>query len=556
MNLSDQLGQFAAMCFEADRPDYDARRLKLFHDEGNSRVLLIRLCVAVALMILTLFIQTHVFLWYVVLILAALAAGADYFASAVICITERNYFNGSVCVALAMVLAWISGNPLDAAAFIVLYRIVTMLIGYVTDRTAESMRAAVGSDLNASTDLLAPDWLKWITPCCMILAVVVFFLRLLVFHGGYSESMRSAVSVLVIANTASLVIARALTWYCAIGGAYRCGVMVRSVRALHKLLQTRAVVLDDSSITDADLPTVSAIKSAKLNSDLLLKLAAHAESQSESRTARAIIAAYPDDINPSLIEKTLDIPDNGVESYVNGLRICVGTRELMILKGITIPDEDITDDYSVYVSVADKYAGKLILKEGTSADTDAAMHAFRKHGIDSLTVLSGAQNDSVASIARDLKAEKLYAKLTAEEKETLLTDLQAARPREESILYIQRASVSHPKHSPADLDVCMISPENSGQFDADLLVLKDDLALVPDMLDAARWAENLCVEAFGIGAIVKILLVALALFGVTTMWFNIVLDGAALLTTLLLSIRAYMFDQPHKLLQDYLPKKS
>ena len=183
----------------------------------------------------------------------------------------------------------------------------------------------------------------------MILAVVVFFLRLLVFHGGYSESMRSAASVLVIANTASLVIARALTWYCAIGGAYRCGVMVRSVRALQKLLQTRAVVLDDSSITDADLPTVSAIKSAKLNSDLLLKLAAHAESQSESRTARAIIAAYPDDINPSLIEKTLDIPDNGVESYVNGLRICVGTRELMILKGITIPDEDITDDYSVYV---------------------------------------------------------------------------------------------------------------------------------------------------------------------------------------------------------------
>lgn len=556
MNLYEQLDRFAAMCFEADRPDHDPRCLKLFHGEGDNRILLIRLCVAVVLMLVTLFIKTQGFLWYVVLILAALAAGAEYFASAAICITERNFFSGSVCIALAMILAWISGNPLDAAAFIVLYRIITLMIGYVTDRTADSLRAAVGSDLNASADLLAPDWLFWVRPVCMILAVVVLILRLFVFHGGYSEAMRSAASVLVVANTASLVIARSLTWYCAIGGTYRFGIMVRSARALQKLLQVRAVVLDDSSITDADLPTVSAIKSEQLTPELLLKLAAHAECKSESRTARAILAAYPDEIELDLIDKSLDIPDNGVEAYVNGLRICAGTRELMILKGITVPDEDLTDDYVVYVSVANKYAGKIILKEGKSVDTDAAMHEFRKQGIDSLTVFSGAQNDSVASIARELKAEQLYAKLSAEEKESLLTDMQTARPTEESVLYIERGSVSHPKHSPADLDACMISPENSGQFDADLLILKDDLSLVPDAIDAARWAQNLCVEALGIGAIVKIVLIVLALLGVTTMWFNVVLDGAAVLTTLLLSVRAYLFDQPHKLLQDYLPKKS
>ena len=555
MNLTEQLGQLAAMCFETDRPDYDPRRLKLYHDEGNSRILLIRLCIAVVLMLLTLFFKTHGFLWYVVLILAGIVAGADYLASAAICLTERNYFNGSVCVALAMVLAWISGNPLDAAAFIVLYRIVTLMIGYITDRTSDSMRSAVGSDLNASADLAAPDWVQYITPGGMILALVVLLLRLFVFHGGYSGSMRSAASVLVIANTASLVMARSLTWYCAIGGTYRCGIMVRSARAMRKLLQVRSIVLDDSSISDEDLPSVVSIKTTQLTPELLIKLAAHAESQSESRTARAILAAYPDEIDPSLIEKTLDIPDNGVESYVNGLRICVGTRELMILKGITIPDEDITDDYVVYISVADKYAGKLILKEGKSAGTDTAMYEFRKQGIDSLTVFSGANNDSIADIARDLKAEQLYAKLTEEEKVAKLADMQTALPRDASILYIQRGSVTHPKHSPADLDACMISPENNGQFDADLLILKDDLSLVPDTVDAARWAQNLCIEAFGIGAIVKVVLVILALFGVATMWFNIVLDGSALLATLLLSIRAYMFDQPHKLLQDYLPKK-
>ena len=555
MNLSEQLGVFAEMCFESDRPEYDPRRLKLFHNEGNSRVLLIRLCVAVVLMLVTLFFKTHNFLWYVVLIIAALVAGVDYFASAAACLLDRNYFNGSVSISLAILLAWISGNPLDAAAFIVLYRILTLSIVYITDRTADSLRDAVGSDLNASADLPAPDWLRWITPGGMILALVVLLLRWFVFRGGYSNAMRSAASILVIANAASLVFARSLTWFCAIGGTFRTGVMVRSARALKKTLQVKSVVLDDSSITDADLPALSSIKSTQLSPDLLLKLAAHAESSSESRTARAILAAYPDPIDSNLIDRALDIPDTGVEAYLNGLRVCVGTRELMILKGIKVPDEDITDDYVVYVSVANKYAGKFILKEGKSADTEAAMHEFRKLGIDSLTVFSGAQNDSVAGIARELKAEQLYAKLTTEEKTTKLTDMQTSLPREASVLYIERGSISHPKHSPADVDACMISPDNEGQFDADLLVLKDDLALVPDTLNAARWAQNLNVEAFGIGAIVKVILVLLALFGVTTMWFNIVLDGAALLSTLLLSVRAYSFDQPHKLLQDYLPKR-
>lgn len=555
MNLSEQLGVFAEMCFESDRPEYDPRRLKLFHNEGNSRVLLIRLCVAVVLMLVTLFFKTHNFLWYVVLIIAALVAGVDYFASAAACLLDRNYFNGSVSISLAILLAWISGNPLDAAAFIVLYRILTLSIVYITDRTADSLRDAVGSDLNASADLPAPDWLRWITPGGMILALVVLLLRWFVFRGGYSNAMRSAASILVIANAASLVFARSLTWFCAIGGTYRTGVMVRSARALKKTLQVKSVVLDDSSITDADLPALSSIKSTQLSPDLLLKLAAHAESSSESRTARAILAAYPDPIDSNLIDRALDIPDTGVEAYLNGLRVCVGTRELMILKGIKVPDEDITDDYVVYVSVANKYAGKFILKEGKSADTEAAMHEFRKLGIDSLTVFSGAQNDSVAGIARELKAEQLYAKLTTEEKTTKLTDMQTSLPREASVLYIERGSISHPKHSPADVDACMISPDNEGQFDADLLVLKDDLALVPDTLNAARWAQNLNLEALGIGAIVKTILVLLALFGVTTMWFNIVLDGAALLSTLLLSIRAYSFDQPHKLLQDYLPKR-
>ena len=344
MNYTEQLEHFTPMCFETDRPEHDPRRLKLYRDDGNSRMLLIRLCIAVALMLLTLFFKSHNFLWYVVLIIAALVVSFDYFASAAICLTERNFFNGSVCISLAILVAWISGNPLDAAAFMVFYRIIALMVGYVTDRTIQTLRDASGSEVKASADFPAPDWLRWVTPGGMILAAVILLLRLLVFRAGYSASMRSAAAILVIANGASLLFATSLTWLSTIAGTYKNGVMIRSARALNKMLNVKRVVLDDSSITDDDLPAVSSIKTEQLTPELLLKLAAHAECKSESRTARAILAAYPDSVNANLIEKFLDIPDNGVEAYVNGMRICVGTRELMILKGIKVPDEDITDE--------------------------------------------------------------------------------------------------------------------------------------------------------------------------------------------------------------------
>ena len=42
--------------------------------------------------------------------------------------------------------------------------------------------------------------------------------------------------------------------------------------------------------------------------------------------------------------------------------------------------------------------------------------------------------------------------------------------------------------------------------------------------------------------------------GYCTLWFAAVLDGAAVLGTLLMAIRAFGFDKQHHRVRDYLPK--
>lgn len=553
MDIRAFLDRCAASCFAADLPDYDWKTLRLFRD-GAGKVLLIRLAVSALLMVAAVFLKQGSVFWYLLLSLSVLTAGYDYFAAAVLSIVRGKVLHNAVLLSVCMIAGIAAGAPIESAAFAILYRVVTLLIGYVTDRTILSLTETVGGEIHSSAELPAPKWAAYIAPGGVVLALLVAVLQITIRGASMAGGIRSALSVLVIACPCSLLISTPLLWYCAVNGAYANRVLFRSCRAMWELVHVRAVALDDNGAMSGELPKVVSIKSEKLDPQLLLKLAAHAECRSSSRTAKAILAAYNGPLAPELIQSSLDIPECGTEVFLQNVRICVGTRELMILKGITIPDEDLAAEYVVYVSVANRYAGKLLLKEVAKTDAEPAVKALRNAGVRSVTLFSNAQNESVSRIAKSLKAEQLYCKCTPEEKSQILRDLQSALPGKEALLYVSRDCFSHPEHTPAALDVCMISEDSNERFDADVLITGGDLQLLPDAVETAGWVQELCREHLILAAAVKALIVILSALGFCTLWFAVVLDGAAALAALLLSIRAFGFDQPHLRVKDYLPK--
>lgn len=322
------------------------------------------------------------------------------------------------------------------------------------------------------------------------------------------------------------------------------------MRALNAV---RAVAVDEGG-GDSQLPKVISVKSSQLTPEALLQLAANAESCSNSRTARAICAAYSGPILTQYLSRAVDIPESGVEVYIESTRVCVGTRELMILKGVDIPDADLTDGYVVYVSVGEQYAGKILLQEVVQSDTKPALKELRALGVHTITLFSNASNDSVAENAKELKADHLYCKRSGAEKEQILSQQVENLSDGELLLYYDRRCTAHPEHSSADLDACVIPEESDERFDADILLTSQDPYLLPEAIETAGWVEGICREHLAIGVVVKVLLLVMAELGYCTLWFAAVLDGAAALGTLLMAIRAFGFDKPHHRVRDYLPK--
>lgn len=550
MDLQTRLEQLTDCVFPGDLPDYDWSKMDLLQEPEQKGMLLIRLAVSAVLFAAALLLPAGGFLYTLLLILSILVSGYDYILAAVQSVIEREPFTGAMFISIALILAMLAGNRVDAAAFMILYRVIGMLAALITTHTLRALEDAVGESPRFRTACAAPAWIRYVAPVGLLAALVVFILQLWVAEAPPVLAARAALSVMVIANPYTLLASVPLTWACALFGAYVYRILFRSSASMRRMINVRSVVLDDSSVDEGSLPKVVSVKSDKVPPEMLLRLAAYAEANSESRTARAILTAFHEEIDHSLIQKTLDIPQCGVEAFVSNLHLFVGTKELMLLHAVSIPEEDVTDDYVVYIAVQGTYAGKLILQESANDDTVQTLDEMRGLGVRTVTLFRPAQNESVNSVAKSLHAQ-LFCKLSPEEKNQTLYKLQKGLPKGESLLYVERDCESREQRAPADVNICMIRADNMQRFDADALIVDGQLHDVVETMETVKWVNGLCKDHRLLTCAVKTLLVVLAAFGCSTMWFAAVLDGAAMLTTLLLSVRAFNFREEHKRIWDF-----
>ena len=231
-----RLTQWTRSVFPADLPDFDWSRLDLAGTIPNEKRLIIRLAIGTALLIAALFLPAGKVLYGLCLILSILITGYDYALAAAASIQAKKPFTTSVFITLALIFALIAGDYVVAAAFLILYRIYTIFVGFVTEHTVRSLWDALGESPKFQTACDLPKWIRWIAPLGLIASLVVFIIQLWVAEVAPVIAARNALSVLVIANPYSLYASAALTWLCALCGAYRFRILFRGSNAMQKLL--------------------------------------------------------------------------------------------------------------------------------------------------------------------------------------------------------------------------------------------------------------------------------------------------------------------------------
>lgn len=241
--------------------------------------------------------------------------------------------------------------------------------------------------------------------------------------------LERVVTVLIIACPHALGLAIPLVVAIATSRAARHGFLIRKQAAFETARQVDVVVFDKTGTLTTGQQMVNAVIAR--DNQHVLSVAASVELLSEHSIGKAIVAeAKKRKTATSYAENFAIIKGRGAEALVNKKHIIVGTKKLLKIKGIDVPEsDDVASELHVgntviYVAEDKKYIGTISLMDGIRSESHAAVKRLQQNGI-KVIMLTGDGDEVAARVAEQLGIKTYYAQVLPAGKIDLIKKLQS-----------------------------------------------------------------------------------------------------------------------------------
>ena len=226
----------------------------------------------------------------------------------------------------------------------------------------------------------------------------------------------------------------------------------------------------------------------------LLGVAAAIERGSEHIIARAILtAAENQGIEIAPVTGFTTHPGRGASGQLHGEQILVGSRTFLLDHAIDVPAEpdtaENTDDgagqaaeTSVLVARGGVLLGRIGLRDTIKRDARTAVAALHAQGLKTV-LLTGDTPAAAASVAARLGIDTVLAGVLPAEKADAIRSLQENGAR---VAMVGDGINDAVALAAADLGLAMVSGSDIALKSADIILVRDDLAVIPDAIGLSR----------------------------------------------------------------------
>jgi len=514
------------------------------NETGFNMLLIARLLVAAVLLILCLLFVESSILGFILLVLVAVIAGYDIVHKTIDYVAGLQFFNAPVIICFTVFLAFCIGFGSEAAVTVIIYQIGKIAADFAVEKTKQTaqelrgdigetelefMKGAVeeeGDEFSFAKEISrgASDAVKLLIVIAVAYAVVVPLVTNLPAVNG----IHNALAILVLATPISACISSPLVGNLAACYAAALGVKVKNLNVAYQTKQVETVILDKTGIFTESTPKLLAVKPEVFDERTFMKLAANAVYYSEQPFADAILAAGDFDILEDIISDFNDIPGYGVKLNIQNSEVILAGRELFMSMGIDVPEEVSMGGRSYYMLVQRKYVGRVIIKESIQSAADELVTGLKADGIETGVLLAEEDQDTSEAFAERYGFDRVCGGCTAEKKaDTISALVQNAK----GSAFIYANSIE--QHSAADIDIRIGKKSNY----ADILVDTEGMENIPEAVRVMRRIHEIILQNAIAAFVVKAVLLFLAMINVTSIWFTLFVDIAAMLATVLSAMR-------------------
>ena len=265
----------------------------------------------------------------------------------------------------------------------------------------------------------------YFTPAVVILSILGF----VVWYDfgpapAFTYATIVAVTTLIIACPCALGMATPMSLTTGVGLAASHGILIRSGDALQAAKKIDTVVLDKTGTITVGRPAVTDVVPAEgFEVDAILAFAAAAERDSEHPLAAAIVqGAAERGLTPLEPTRFEAVPGQGIRAWLGERRVLVGKRAFLEVAGVKaaaleadatrLADEGKTP---VFVALDDRVAGLVAIADPVKADSEAAIAALRKLGLQ-VVMITGDNRRTADAIARRVGVDRVLAEVLPQDK--------------------------------------------------------------------------------------------------------------------------------------------
>lgn len=408
----------------------------------------------------------------------------------------------------------------------------------VCDSTVSKILEMVehASHRKAKTENFITKFARFYTPAVVICALILAFVPpLFIEEAAFQECFKRALTFLVISCPCALVISIPLSFFAGIGGASKCGILIKGSSCVETLSNPDTIVFDKTGTLTEGIFRVTEINPLNISKEELLKYTAYAEHASNHPIAISLKAAYGEEIDHTQVSDITDIAGKGIKAIVQGQEVLVGNKELFEEYNIETDDKEGT---TVYVAVNKTYCGSITISDRIKDDAYSAIPKLSKL-VKNIVMLTGDTKKAAQKVKDSLKIDQAYAQLLPIQKVEKLEEIIVKKEKGKSVIFVGDGINDAPVLARADIGIAMGALGSDAAIEAaDIVIMDDKITNIVSAIKIAKKTFFIVKEniIFAIG--IKVLFLILGAFGIISMWGAVFADVGVSVIAIMNAMRA------------------
>ena len=378
----------------------------------------------------------------------------------------------------------------------------------------------------------ADRFTKYYTPIVILIALLTVILPPMMFAEAKDEWIYRGLIILVAACPCGLMVSIPLAFLGGIGAASRQGVLIKGGAFLESLPEVDTFVFDKTGTLTEGVFHVTEIAPYNCTEEELLETAALGETYSVHPIAVSLREAYGKETDRSRVSGLEDFPGYGIRAEIDGRTVYIGNSRLMKRQGLFYQPATGAGT-AVHVAVDGNYAGYILISDVIREDAGRLMRWLHKRGLGTV-MLTGDNERTAESVARQLGIESVYAELMPEDKVEQIEEFMESQTENEKVAFVGDGINDAPVLARADVGIAMGGLGADAALEAaDIILMEDEPSRIINAIRIAKATLRSVSQnmVFAIG--MKVILIVLAFLGLVTMQNAILADMAVMLINIL-----------------------